>query len=98
MTADELGDPQDLTIKGWLNGELRQESHTSRMLFPVAAIVSYISRFMTLEPGDLVLTGTPEGVIKGREEKNWLKAGDEYVVEVGPLGRLSNRMVTRRAT
>jgi 2-keto-4-pentenoate hydratase/2-oxohepta-3-ene-1,7-dioic acid hydratase in catechol pathway len=95
MTADELGDPQDLTIRGWLNGELRQESHTSRMVFPVASIISYVSRYMTLEPGDLVLTGTPEGVIKGREEKAWLKHDDEYVVEVGPLGQLCNRLVSR---
>jgi 2-keto-4-pentenoate hydratase/2-oxohepta-3-ene-1,7-dioic acid hydratase in catechol pathway len=92
MTADEVGDPQDLSIRGWLNGELRQENDTSRMVFTVAQIVSYVSQFMTLEPGDLVLTGTPEGVIKGREEKDWLKPGDEYVVEVGPLGRLRNRM------
>ncbi|MDH3253679.1 MAG: fumarylacetoacetate hydrolase family protein [Acidobacteriota bacterium] len=93
MTADELSDPQDLPIRGWLNGELRQESHTSRMVFPVAFIVSYISRYMTLEPGDLILTGTPEGVIKGREDGIWMQPGDEYVVEVGPLGRLSNRLV-----
>lgn len=93
VTADEVGDPQDLSIRGWLNGELRQESHTSRMVFPVARIISYISRFMTLQPGDLILTGTPEGVIKGRDDKTWLKAGDEYVVEVGPLGRLRNLLV-----
>ena len=94
MSADEVGDPQDLSVRGWLNGELRQESHTSKMVFPVACIISYISRFMTLEPGDLLLTGTPEGVIKGRKERIWLKHGDEYVVEVGPLGRLRNRTVT----
>lgn len=91
MTTDELGDPQDLAVRGWLNGELRQESHTSRMVFSVAEIVSYISRFMTLDPGDLILTGTPEGVIKGRKDKTWLEPGDEYVVEVGPLGKLETR-------
>ena len=94
VTSDEVGDPQDLAIRGWLNGDLRQDSHTSRMIFPVALIVSYISRLMTLEPGDLILTGTPSGVIKGRDDKVWMKAGDEYVVEIGPLGQLRNRMVT----
>jgi 2-keto-4-pentenoate hydratase/2-oxohepta-3-ene-1,7-dioic acid hydratase in catechol pathway len=94
MTADEVADPQQLKVRGWLNGELRQESHTSRMVFPVAHIVSYISTYMTLEPGDLILTGTPEGVIKGREDKMWLRDGDEYVVEVGPLGTLRNQMVS----
>lgn len=96
VTADEVGDPQNLGIRGWLNGELRQESHTSRMLFPVAVVISYVSRYMTLEPGDLLLTGTPEGVIKGRKDDSWLKAGDEYVVEVGPLGQLRNQMVARQ--
>ena len=95
VTADEVGDPQDLGIRGWLNGELRQESHTSHMLFPVAVVISYVSRYMTLEPGDLLLTGTPEGVIKGRKDDSWLSAGDEYVVEVGPLGQLRNQMVVR---
>ncbi len=94
VTADELKDPQNLSVRGWLNGEIRQQSHTSRMVFPVANIISYISRFMTLEPGDLLLTGTPEGVIKGREDRAWMKPGDEYVVEVGPLGQLRNQMVT----
>jgi 2-keto-4-pentenoate hydratase/2-oxohepta-3-ene-1,7-dioic acid hydratase in catechol pathway len=94
VTADELGDPQGLSVRGWLNGELRQESHTSRMVFPVAFLISYISQFMTLEPGDLLLTGTPEGVIKGRRDKTWMRPGDEYVVEVGPLGQLRNQMVS----
>jgi 2-keto-4-pentenoate hydratase/2-oxohepta-3-ene-1,7-dioic acid hydratase in catechol pathway len=93
VTADEIGDPHNLTVRGWLNGELRQDSQTSKMVFPVDEIVSYVSRFMTLEPGDLLLTGTPEGVIKGREDHEWLQAGDEYVVEVGPLGRLVTRFV-----
>ncbi|RZV41627.1 MAG: FAA hydrolase family protein [Acidimicrobiales bacterium] len=95
VTADEVGDPQDLPIRGWLNEELRQESHTSLMVFSVAEIVSYVSRFMTLEPGDLILTGTPEGVIKGRKDKAWLKPGDEYLVEVGPLGRLRTKFEAR---
>jgi 2-keto-4-pentenoate hydratase/2-oxohepta-3-ene-1,7-dioic acid hydratase in catechol pathway len=93
VTADEVGDPQDLPIRGWMNGELRQSSSTADMIFTVAQVLAYASRYMTLEAGDVVITGTPEGVILGRKEKVWMKPGDEYVVEVGSLGRLVNRMV-----
>lgn len=92
LTADQVPDPQSLPIRGWLNGELRQDSNTSDMIFTVAEIISYASRYMTLEPGDLICTGTPEGVVLGREDKQWMKAGDEYTVEIGPLGRLSNTL------
>ena len=84
-------DPQNLSIRGWLNGELRQENNTSDMIFGIAELVSYISRHFTLEPGDLVLTGTPMGVILGREKKDWIRPGDEYRVEIEGLGSLVNR-------
>lgn len=93
VTADEVGDPQQLAIKTWVNGDLRQNSHTGDMIFPVAEIVSYISRYFTLEPGDLIVTGTPEGVAMGRADKPWLVPGDEVVVEVEKLGTLKNVMV-----
>lgn len=93
VTADEVGDPQLLSIKTWVNGELRQNSNTGDMIFTVAEIVSYISRYFTLEPGDLIVTGTPEGVAMGREDKPWLKPGDEVVVEVEKLGALKNVMI-----
>jgi 2-keto-4-pentenoate hydratase/2-oxohepta-3-ene-1,7-dioic acid hydratase in catechol pathway len=93
VTADEAGDPQLLDIKTWVNGDIRQNSNTGDMIFTVAQIVSYISRYFTLEPGDLIVTGTPEGVAMGREDKPWLKPGDEVVVEVGKLGALKNVMV-----
>jgi 2-keto-4-pentenoate hydratase/2-oxohepta-3-ene-1,7-dioic acid hydratase in catechol pathway len=93
VTADEVGDPQLLDIKTWVNGDIRQNSNTGDMIFTVAQIVSYISRYFTLEPGDLIVTGTPEGVAMGREDKPWLKPGDEVVVEVGKLGALKNVMV-----
>jgi 2-keto-4-pentenoate hydratase/2-oxohepta-3-ene-1,7-dioic acid hydratase in catechol pathway len=92
VTADEVGDPQQLSLKCWLNGELRQNSHTSDMIFSVAQIVSYASTYMTLEPGDLISTGTPEGVILGMTPKVWMKAGDEVTVEVERLGRMMNRL------
>lgn len=93
VTADEVGDPQLLAIKTWVNGDIRQNSNTGDMIFTVAEIIAYISRYFTLEPGDLVITGTPEGVAMGRADKPWLKPGDEVVVEVEKLGALKNVMV-----
>ena len=89
VTRDEVPDPQKLALRTWVNGELRQNSNTSDMIFSVAEIVSYASTYMTLEPGDLIITGTPEGVILGMPEPRvWLKSGDEVVVEVEGLGKL----------
>ena len=93
VTADEVPDPQALGLRCWLNGELRQDSNTADMIFSVAEIVSYASRYMTLEAGDVISTGTPEGVIMGRDPRVWMKAGDVVSVEVDGLGRLSNRLV-----
>lgn len=93
VTADEVPDPQALSIKCWVNGELRQDSTTSDMIFSVAYLISYISQHFTLKPGDVITTGTPSGVIAGMEHPVWLQAGDEMAVEVGPLGRLVNRLV-----
>jgi 2-keto-4-pentenoate hydratase/2-oxohepta-3-ene-1,7-dioic acid hydratase in catechol pathway len=93
VTADEVGEPQTLQIHCWVNGELRQDSHTGDMIFSVAEIISYISRYFALEPGDLIVTGTPEGVAMGREDKPWLKPGDEVEVEVERLGKLKNVMI-----
>lgn len=93
VTADEVPDPQNLSIKGWLNGELRQDSNTADMIFSVAEVIAYASRIMTLEPGDVISSGTPEGVILGMDPRVWLQPGDEYVVEVEGLGKLANRMV-----
>jgi 2-keto-4-pentenoate hydratase/2-oxohepta-3-ene-1,7-dioic acid hydratase in catechol pathway len=92
VTADEVGDPQNLAIRCWLNGELRQDSTTGDMVFSVAYLISYLSQYMTLEPGDIIVTGTPEGVILGMKEQVWVKPGDEIVVEVEKLGRLTNIM------
>ncbi|NDJ52226.1 MAG: fumarylacetoacetate hydrolase family protein [Chloroflexi bacterium] len=93
VTTDEIPDPQNLPIRGWYNGELRQESNTANMIFAVATIIAYASQYMTLNPGDIISTGTPEGVIIGRPEKDYMRPGDEYIVEVGPLGRLTNKLV-----
>ena len=93
VTADEIPDPQNLSIKGWMNGELRQNSNTADMIFTVAEVIAYASKVMTLSPGDVISTGTPEGVIMGMADKVWMQPGDEYIVEVEGLGRLVNRMV-----
>jgi len=91
VTADEAGDPQAMSVRGWLNGDLRQDSSTADMIFSVAEVIAYASRFMTLAPGDVIVTGTPEGVVLGRPQKDWVQPGDEYVVEIGPLGRLRTK-------
>ena len=93
VTSDEVKDPQNLTTRSWLNGDLRQNSNTADMVFPVAEIISYTSQFLTLKPGDIILTGTPEGVILGMEKRVWMRPGDEVTIEVGNLGKLTNKLV-----
>lgn len=93
VTADEVRDPQNLGLRTFVNGQKRQDSNTSDMVFSVAEIISYTSRYMTLEPWDLIITGTPEGVILGMPEpRPWLKPGDELALEVDSVGRLENRL------
>ncbi|MDB5084778.1 MAG: 5-carboxymethyl-2-hydroxymuconate isomerase [Bacilli bacterium] len=101
VTSDEVGDPNSLKVRTYVNGEIRQNSNTSDMIFSCAEIVSYISQHMTLNAGDIILTGTPEGVVfNGFDGKvthhkphlQWLKDGDEITIEVEKLGRLTNRM------
>lgn len=93
VTADEVGDPQALRLRTWLNGELRQDSDTADMIFTCAEIVSYCSHYFTLEPGDVFITGTPAGVIGGMKDPVWLKGGDVVVVEVEGLGKLETPLV-----
>ncbi|WP_010270449.1 fumarylacetoacetate hydrolase family protein [Paenibacillus senegalensis] len=95
VTADEVGNPNDLSIKCFVNGEERQNSNTSDMIFHCDEIVSYISKHMTLVPGDIILTGTPEGVVMGypKEQQVYLADGDEVTIEIEKLGRLTNKMV-----
>jgi 2-keto-4-pentenoate hydratase/2-oxohepta-3-ene-1,7-dioic acid hydratase in catechol pathway len=93
VTTDEIPDPQALQLRTWLNGELRQDSNTSDMIFGVAELVSYCSHYFTLVPGDVMITGTPAGVIAGMKDPVWLKGGDHVVVEVEKLGRLETPFV-----
>lgn len=87
VPAHEVPDPQALTLGLSLNGEVRQKSSTADMIFSVAEIISYMSRFMTLRPGDIIATGTPEGVGMGAKPPRFLRAGDEMTLEVEGLGR-----------
>ncbi|QHW35537.1 fumarylacetoacetate hydrolase family protein (plasmid) [Paenibacillus rhizovicinus] len=95
VTADEVGDPNNLEIKSIVNGEVRQHSNTSDMIFRCDEIVSYISQHMTLVPGDIILTGTPEGVVMGYppEKQVYLREGDVVTIEIEKLGSLTNRMI-----
>lgn len=95
VTADEVGNPNDLQLKTYVNDEIRQNSNTSDMIFSCAEIISYISKHMTLEPGDLILTGTPEGVVLGlpAEQRVYIQPGDVVTVEIEKLGTLTNTFV-----
>ncbi|MGW4020530.1 fumarylacetoacetate hydrolase family protein [Streptomyces sp. NPDC005009] len=88
VTADEVGDPQDLSLRLWVNGELKQDGTTAEQIFPVGEVVRYVSHFMTLYPGDVINTGTPAGVALGAPEpKPFLRAGDVVELEISGLGR-----------
>ena len=88
VTADEVPDPQALGLRLWVNGERKQNGSTADMVFGVGEIVRYLSRFMTLYPGDLINTGTPSGVALGQPEpKPYLRAGDVVELEIDGLGR-----------
>ena len=86
VTTDELPDPQALPLELKVNGTVMQSGHSSDMIFSVAEVVSYLSQFMTLLPGDLVITGTPAGVGLGMKPPQFLKAGDVMELAGGPLG------------
>jgi 2-keto-4-pentenoate hydratase/2-oxohepta-3-ene-1,7-dioic acid hydratase in catechol pathway len=83
-----VGDPQDLALRLWVNGSLRQDGTTADMVFGVGHLIWYLSQFMVLEAGDVVNTGTPAGVAMGQPEpKPYLRAGDVVELEVSGLGR-----------
>ena len=93
VTADEVPDPHNLGIRLRLNGQTMQDSNTRQMIFPVGAVLEYLSKVFTLEPGDLVFTGTPPGVGMARKPPVYLRAGDVVEVEIEGLGVLRNNVV-----
>lgn len=90
VTADEVPDPQQLSIKLWLNGQPMQNSTTRELIFGIDVLIAYVSQVITLEPGDLIFTGTPPGVGMARKPPVFLQAGDVCEVEVEGLGVLRN--------
>lgn len=93
VTADEIGDPHRLDIKTWVNGELRQSSNTRQLLFDCWFLVEYLSSAFTLEPGDIIATGTPGGVGFKMSPPRYLEVGDTVRVELEGIGALENTVV-----
>ncbi len=89
----DFGDPNNISLKSYVNGELRQDGNTTDMVFGVYSLISYISRSITLYPGDLISTGTPSGVGVFMKEKKLLKPGDEVICEIEKIGRITNKVV-----
>ena len=96
VTADAIPDPQDLGLRTVLSGELMQAARTKEMIFPVSDLVAFASCLMTLEPGDVLLTGTPAGVGAHRRPPRWLAPGDVVEVEIERIGRLHNHVRRER--
>lgn len=89
-TADEIPDPHVLGLRTWVNGDLRQDSSTANLIFKIPALVAFISETCTLEPGDLILTGTPGGVGMGLDPPHFLAAGDAIRIEIERLGTIEH--------
>lgn len=96
VTPDEIPDPHDLAIRTFLSGELVQSARTKEMIFPIAHILAFASKLMTLEPGDVLLTGTPAGVGISRKPPRYLRDGDVVDVEIERIGRLRSFVTTER--
>lgn len=93
VTRDEVGDPHSLDLKTWVNGELRQNSNTSHLVFDCYEQIETLTQAFTLEVGDVILTGTPSGVGIGFDPKRFLKSGDVVKIEIAKLGFIENRVV-----
>ena len=93
VTADEFGDPQRKAVKLRVNGVEKQNGSTADMIFPIDQTIEVLSRGCTIEPGDIISTGTPEGVGMGRTPQEWLQVGDVMETEVEGIGVLRNRVV-----
>ncbi|MEM1365377.1 MAG: fumarylacetoacetate hydrolase family protein [Pseudomonadota bacterium] len=93
VTADEVPDPQDLDMSLTVNGETMQNGSTSTMVYGVAHVISYLSQFMSLQPGDVISTGTPPGVGMGQKPPRYLKAGDHMTLSIGGLGTQTQDVV-----
>ena len=97
VTADEIPDPHALDIRLSIGGEILQHSNTRELIFRIPALIEYLSRMMTLEPGDIISTGTPAGVGLGRTPQRWLRAGEEVVIDIEKIGTLRNPVIAEQA-
>ena len=97
VSADEVPDPHALDIRLSIGGETLQHSNTRELIFKVPELIEYLSQGMTLEPGDIISTGTPAGVGLGRTPQRWLRPGEEVVIEIDKIGTLRNPVVADRA-
>jgi 2-keto-4-pentenoate hydratase/2-oxohepta-3-ene-1,7-dioic acid hydratase in catechol pathway len=93
VTADEIGDPSDLIVTSRINGTVMQRGHVAEMIFPIPELIAYISSFTDLLPGDVIATGTPDGVGASRQPPRWLCAGDVLEVEISGIGILRNSVI-----
>ncbi|MGD9600769.1 MAG: fumarylacetoacetate hydrolase family protein [Gammaproteobacteria bacterium] len=98
VTADEVGDPHALALKTWVNGELRQDSNTRHLVFDCFHQIETLTAAFTLEPGDVVLTGTPSGVGIGFKPARYLKVGDRVRIEIEKLGHIENEVIAEPAS
>ena len=98
VTSDEIPDPLALRLRTWVNGELRQDASTKDLIFGPAALIEHLSTAFTLEPGDLISTGTPAGVALGMKPPRWLVPGDVVRVEVEGIGVIENRVIAEPDT
>ena len=90
VTTDEIPDPTTMTIKTRLNGEVMQDSSTDLLIFPIPVLINYISTFVPLSPGDVIVTGTPGGVGARRDPQIWMKDGDVVEIDISKVGILRN--------
>ena len=90
VLKDEVPNPQTLRVQTRVGNDVLQDSNTERMIFPVAVLIEYISQLMTLTPGTIIATGTPDGVGAARTPPRWLRPGETVIVEVEKLGELAN--------
>ncbi len=93
ITADEVGDPNNLELRTWVNGDLRQDSNTNDLIFDCFELVEFLSTAFTLEPGDIITTGTPDGVAMALQPPAWLVPGDIIKVEIERLGYIENSII-----
>ncbi|WP_042143261.1 fumarylacetoacetate hydrolase family protein [Paucisalibacillus sp. EB02] len=95
VTTDEVGDPGKLDVRCYVNGELRQSSNTEKFIFDVSFLIEFISNLITLKPGDIIMTGTPDGVAFGMEAPKFLQEGDVVALEIEKIGYMENHVMAK---